>query len=434
MHKLLIFGSLNEYDEKINHLIRLGYLVTQADSKNIAEISQDIINWDFIIGEFDELLNFNKSNKEIFQLFKKISIIAIDKEHSYSINDRINAVRIGISHVVDFSNMIADITEYISLSTAANTNIPLSEYKVLIIDDNNITTQIYSAALQKYGINVFTENNPLNAVNIIEALAPHIIIMDENMPECQGHELAKVIRQFKKYRQIPIIFLTSESKVQDIADKIFSHGGDVLLGKPVKEDILISIIDIFYKKFNTIENLISKDGMTSLYNRKHMEELILREITIHKRNKNPLAVCIVDIDNFKSVNDTYGHIFGDTVIKTLSCLLSETLRTSDITGRWGGEEFIIALPNTDKKNAFMVIERIRQKFNEFTYTVPPEILSTLAQDGKKEIIANFNTSISCGLVELDAHSDNPETLIYKADEALYRAKTTGKNKVFTYNN
>jgi diguanylate cyclase (GGDEF)-like protein len=168
---------------------------------------------------------------------------------------------------------------------------------------------------------------------------------------------------------------------------------------------------------NKIKGLSVIDGLTELYNRRYVMELFKTEFNKTGRYDSHLSLVMIDIDNFKKINDTHGHLSGDLVLKTLSGIIKGSLRNVDLPGRYGGEEFILVLPETEKENAVTVAERIREKVQNHTFkTMSGEPLTL---------------TISLGVSEMEDldNKTNELELIKIADARLYKAKRTGKNKV-----
>ena len=165
------------------------------------------------------------------------------------------------------------------------------------------------------------------------------------------------------------------------------------------------------------------DALTGFYNRRQLEERIKQEVSGAKRKNQPLCAIMTDIDFFKSVNDTYGHAVGDLVLKTVAQIIKSELRDYDIAGRYGGEEFTVLLPSTDIANAKMVAERLRKAVEKKKIDI-----SKIVPDAPSKYI---NVTISLGVYSFITE-DNGETLIQKADKALYNAKSNGRNKVIVY--
>ncbi len=168
------------------------------------------------------------------------------------------------------------------------------------------------------------------------------------------------------------------------------------------------------KKANVELAILSQtDGLTQLFNRTHWEQCLLTEYKRWCRSQHPSSLVMLDIDHFKNVNDTYGHMVGDEVIKHLSALIKKHARETDICGRYGGEEFTILLADTPLKNAYVFAERLRKAVNESVVTFNE---------------TSLNYTISIGVAEVDDVTDSHETWIEHADSALYRSKEGGRNR------
>ena len=216
--------------------------------------------------------------------------------------------------------------------------------------------------------------------------------------------------------------LKKETWIGEIQNKN-KHGYDYWIEQhiipkinPISKDIesFVSIsIDITTKK--EIEKIASIDKLTGIYNRRMLDEFLQIEIDVAQRHKRSLSLIIIDIDYFKSVNDDYGHLVGDEVLKDIAVTISKSLRSSDVFGRYGGEEFLIICTQTDEKNAFNLAEKLRKIIENHNFN----------HIGKK--------TISLGISTFE-ENDTIELLFKKADEALYCAKNEGRNKTVNYRN
>ena len=159
-----------------------------------------------------------------------------------------------------------------------------------------------------------------------------------------------------------------------------------------------------------IKRLSEEDYLTKLYNRRKIHEIIETEIVRSRRYNSPFAVLLLDIDDFKKINDTFGHNTGDKVLVQLSCILRLTVRESDIAGRWGGEEFLVICPETSIDGAISLAEKLRKNID----------------NNKFEDAGNITASIGVASIQ---HDDNVKSLVHRADKALYSAKKAGKNRV-----
>jgi diguanylate cyclase (GGDEF)-like protein/PAS domain S-box-containing protein len=175
---------------------------------------------------------------------------------------------------------------------------------------------------------------------------------------------------------------------------------------------IVSIgIDITSKK--ELEKFATIDKLTDIYNRRRIDEFLQIEMEVAKRHSQPLSLILVDIDHFKLVNDTYGHQVGDLVLSQTTKIISQNLRKSDIFGRWGGEEFLVICPQTNKNEAFVLAEKLRNAIETHEFE----------KIGHK--------TICLGISELE-HDDNEKTLVEKVDKALYEAKNGGRNKTVIF--
>jgi diguanylate cyclase (GGDEF)-like protein len=189
---------------------------------------------------------------------------------------------------------------------------------------------------------------------------------------------------------------------------------NILIGLMVTLVVSIVMIVIFKANNRRIEQLASMDELTYLYNRRYFIQLLDREISISKRYSQVLSLLMLDVDDFKSVNDEYGHFIGDDMLRLIANTIKLSVRDSDIVGRWGGEEFVVLLLNTTTQEASIIAERIVK-------AVAESALET--RDG-----ALYRT-ISIGIACFDAKTMTRETLLHNADEALFRAKEHGKNTI-----
>ncbi|MFA5083481.1 MAG: diguanylate cyclase, partial [Hydrogenophilaceae bacterium] len=236
--------------------------------------------------------------------------------------------------------------------------------------------------------------------------------MDLYMPGCTGIEAAQVIRQNPAYLNIPIVYLSAET---DLAQQMAALrvGGDDFLNKTISDDHLLDAVAIRVERFRTLSNLMGRDSLTGLHNHIALKLALESELEHAQRVHATTVFAMLDIDHFKSVNDRFGHPVGDAVIKSLARLLTQRLRKSDIVGRYGGEEFAVILRDTDPARALALLDELRTRFAEVAHS----------HGGQ-----TFNASFSAGIAHAPPHR-GMEALIAAADQALYRAKADGRNRV-----
>jgi diguanylate cyclase (GGDEF)-like protein len=193
--------------------------------------------------------------------------------------------------------------------------------------------------------------------------------------------------------------------------------GSIVIGLLVTILVILLVIIVLNLFISKLENYATKDEMTGIYNRRKMDELLLREIAFARRYGDPLGLMILDIDHFKSVNDTYGHRTGDQYLKGLSEVLQVEVRHVDYLGRWGGEEFIILLPKTSLDQAQDVAERLRKA------------VEALQVESGRGLISR---TISVGVTSAELAKFDMDEMMRQADDAMYQAKQAGGNKVVTW--
>jgi len=288
--------------------------------------------------------------------------------------------------------------------------------KVLIVDDSASLAAFYAAHLSEAGFVCQVVTDPLKCLDAILEHPPELILLDMNMPGASGQEIAKVIRQQDAYLSIPIVFLSAESDVGRQREAM-SLGGDEFLQKPIQPEHLVSAVRSRIIRYRSLRALMVRDSLTGLLNHTSYKERLRAEVARAKRQQKSLSVAIIDIDHFKNVNDTHGHPAGDRVIKNLARLLKQRLRGADIIGRYGGEEFALALPDTALDRAFGVIESLRESF------------AAIEQHAGA---TSFRNTFSAGVAEFAPTSPllpDSEALIKASDEALYASKHGGRNRV-----
>jgi diguanylate cyclase (GGDEF)-like protein len=195
---------------------------------------------------------------------------------------------------------------------------------------------------------------------------------------------------------------------------------------PVREDdgtiagILITVQDVTETVFmeKSLKKMNLLDSLTGIYNRRHMDKRLMEEFIRHKRYGRSMSIIMIDIDHFKNINDSFGHQFGDKVLKIVSGICSSKMRGGDIMSRYGGEEFCSILPETDIRGAQSLAERLREKVAETPIAYNDEI--------------SVNVTISLGLAELNEKTKTTEDLIRNADTALYQSKQNGRNMASVY--
>jgi diguanylate cyclase (GGDEF)-like protein len=339
----------------------------------------------------------------------EVPVPVIFLSQSNSMTSRLQAVRAGgeayFTKPVDFGILIDELDQ-LTVHEEADT------YRVLLVDDSPILAQATAKQLENFGMQVKIVHDHLKIIRELDDFKPNMILLDVFMADCNGLELAKVIRQLEKFVITPIIYLSSEDERDKQLDAMIEDADD-FVPKSIRPDRLKNIMQSRMDRYRQLEALMVRDSLTGLYNHTMIKERLDQELSRASRQKTQLSFVMLDLDYFKSVNDMYGHVTGDRVLKSLARFLSQRFRKTDIIGRYGGEEFAVILPDTTLQSAVNLMNDIRESFGKVFH-----------RGGSRDFMVTF----SCGVASYPA-CENPALLIEAADQAMYTAKNSGRNRV-----
>ena len=285
--------------------------------------------------------------------------------------------------------------------------------RILILESSESLATYYALILEEAGMNVHAITDPAQLMHELQDFNPRLLLLDLYFPGCTGFDLARVVRQEERYASLPIVCVSTESDRYKQLAILNDCGGDDFLTKPVLPQNLIAAVKSRAQRTALLVSYIIQDGLTNLLNHSYSLTQLELEIARAHREHHPIVVAMLDLDDFKRVNDTYGHPIGDMVLKKLARFMSDMLRHTDFIGRYGGEEFIIIFPNTNLTNAVRLCNKIREKFSAHSF--------------KAEGL-EFNVTLSAGLADYPTHQ-TVDALIAAADRALYQAKLKGRNRI-----
>ncbi len=290
---------------------------------------------------------------------------------------------------------------------------------ILIVDDLRTNALALTKILEPEWAVKTALDGPSALQLAVKAPVPDIILLDIKMPGMDGHEVCRRLKQSTKTRDIPVMFVTALDDQKEEAYGLELGAVDYIV-KPVNAPIVKARIRNHIAlqharaelalKNSELERLAAQDKLTGLYNRRKLDESFAFEVSRAERYDRPLSVIMLDIDHFKAVNDTHGHPVGDAVLVETSKRLRAALRTSDIPGRWGGEEFLIICPETGLDTAANLAERLRHDYEICDFPVAGHLTASFGVAAHHK--GHLATDILLG-----------------ADEALYRAKNGGRNRV-----
>ena len=291
---------------------------------------------------------------------------------------------------------------------------------ILIVDDEPSIRDSMQQLIERSGFNSFSASSAEEALELLHKNKMEIVITDIRLPGKDGLELTELI---KKDHDADVIVMTGFTGTYSYEEAI-NKGASDLVFKPVRFDELLLRVKRVLKErrssqerlqmLEKLQELAITDGLTNLYNSRHFYNQLKSEIDRSSRYGHPIALLLLDIDNFKLYNDAYGHIEGDKVLVKLGQIIKSCLRTPDSAYRYGGEEFTVILPQTTGKEADTVAQRIGTAIKAETfYPVPGE--------------ANTIT-ISIGVTEY-VKGEDIKVFVQRADKAMYLSKERGRNRV-----
>ncbi|MDR3722616.1 MAG: diguanylate cyclase [Candidatus Acidoferrales bacterium] len=296
--------------------------------------------------------------------------------------------------------------------------------QVLIAEDDPVSCHLLKSLLVKWDYDVSVETNGLAALRILEGDETlRLAILDWMMPGMEGVQICQRLREHKNRPYVYVLLLTARSEKRDLLRGL-ELGADDYLTKPFDAEELRARLLVGERILNLQDELIgaqeelrfraTHDALTGISNRAAVMDALRNELSRQVREQRSFGVILVDIDHFKNVNDTYGHLCGDEVLQAVTRRMKECIRPYDTVGRYGGEEFLIIASNTDAVGTLALAERIRGVV---------ESKPVVAQAGEVRVTASLGVAVST-----DARSTDPQILLRLADKALYRAKELGRNR------
>ena len=299
---------------------------------------------------------------------------------------------------------------------------------VLVIDDSDkIREQIFRTLREAALFDDYRDaRDGIDGFKSLISAKADLIICDLEMPRMDGFKFMSMVNSRQDLRDIPIIMLTGRGD-RELKIKGLEQGACDYVTKPFDADELVARVKV-QLKIKTLQDELKRsnellkqlstiDPLTKLRNRRYLTEVLDREIQRAERNNECLSFVILDIDNFKKVNDSYGHQNGDIVLMAVAEITQSGLRRYDTAARYGGEEFVLVLPGTSLSGGVTVAERLREAVQAFSFAPP---------------LGNLAVTVSLGIATFpSAQVDSIDSLIQQADEALFRAKQNGRNRVET---
>lgn len=298
----------------------------------------------------------------------------------------------------------------------------VSKETVLVIDDSPLICKIVEDILRTDSLDIVKANTGEEGLNLAKELVPNLILLDLVLPKTDGFAICKQLKNTPSTANIPIMFITAKQD-SEIIIQCFEYGGVDYIAKPfvpmeLKARVMVHLenqrakneLNVIIKEMT---KMVNHDYLTKIYSRRYFTNKFKMQLDTSQED---MVIALGDIDNFKKVNDTYGHSVGDQVLNAVAGIMNGACRESDIVARWGGEEFIIFFPNVTVDTAKIFIETIREKIAQHKIRCKEDF---------------FSVTITFGLVQISPNLTMEKNISF-ADSALYQGKESGKNCCIVY--
>ncbi|MDO6593568.1 diguanylate cyclase [Neptuniibacter sp. 1_MG-2023] len=294
---------------------------------------------------------------------------------------------------------------------------------ILIVDDDNTVIMALNKALGEIGRIRFALD-ARQALTMIKAQPPKLLLLDMGLPDINGLEVCRTLKDNPDTADIPVLFITSNSEL-GFEEAVFDAGAADYIVKPLNPRVVAARVQThlnYHQAIHLLEQLAKIDSMTGLANRRAFDERLSVELRRMYREREPLTVAMIDIDQFKKYNDHFGHIEGDVCIKGIAQALANNVRRpADMVARYGGEEFALILPNTNKEGAEILLQKLILLIEELNVEHAPDAIY-------KCVTVSVGYSTFYPEKKNQNHLDD-WAVVKAADRALYASKDKGRNRL-----
>ncbi|MDZ4675907.1 MAG: diguanylate cyclase [Oligoflexia bacterium] len=295
--------------------------------------------------------------------------------------------------------------------------------RILVVDDETSNVELMTEALEREGYHVASANTGEDGLHKLKAWSPQLVLLDINMPGMSGLKTLEQIRKMPDHDYIAVIFVSANLTTEDIVVGL-DQGADDYLVKPFRIAELLARVrskiriknlhDQLHRAMKRLEGMVDTDDLTGLFNMRSLYQKLDVELLRAKRYRKQISCIMMDVDNFKNVNDDNDHLFGSWVLTEIAKIIRSNTRAIDIAARYGGDEYLLILPETDLPGAERLAERIRK-------TIEATVFSQEKQ--RAELTASFGiASFDCTKKEIPS-----KEFVRAADQLLFEAKKAGRN-------
>ncbi|MCM8813723.1 MAG: diguanylate cyclase [Candidatus Omnitrophica bacterium] len=287
------------------------------------------------------------------------------------------------------------------------------QYKILIVEDEGQDVQRLRHILEPENYEMIIVGTGGQALTLLEQQKPDLVILDILLPDIDGFEVCRRIKQMRQFAAVPVLFFSVVRAIDERLLGLELGAADFLSKSADDRELLVRVRNLLQTK-KTIDDIVKQsftDVLTDMYNRRYFQFRLDDEFRRGAQYRSYFSCAIIDVDHFKAINDQYGHLAGDRVLKNVAQVLRTSVRESDILCRYGGDEFGWLLPETDIEGAYAAAERVRRAVRAGECTAGGETVT-----------------ISCGVSAFSPATAVIDDLLGQADNALYRAKEAGRDQ------
>lgn len=335
------------------------------------------------------------------------SIVLVDPTGD---SDRLRAVAAGIDTILPLDRVGHDLPAY--AKTLARIGTPPSS--VLMVMENEDDAESIGGVLERANILVSRCIDPMQAREALVRDLPDLLLLDAHLRGMDGFTLARLVRQDPRFALLPIVFLASDRTAQDQIEALRA-GADHILPMPVDTELLLQLVINRAERGRRVREMVHRDGLTGLLNHATLMAELEHAVEYARRHQEPFAFLMIDVDHFKRINDTHGHLAGDQVLLHLARIFQSTVRASDIIGRYGGEEIGMILRRCQREGGITLAGKLRE--------------ALVGRPAATREGVEIPVRVSIGIANCPADGQNASAIVAAADKALYRAKSSGRDRV-----
>jgi len=346
--------------------------------------------------------------EELHHGYPDLPVIVVAEGEQF--RDRVEAARLGGRGFLQKPVRPAQVIDLLRDSLIVSRS---ERATIVAVDDDVKLLGMIETLLRPLGARLVTVTEPLRVLGVLAETTPDLVILDVDMPQLNGIELCRVMRNDPRWAAVPVLFLT-EPVDPVVVTRMFEVGGDDFVTKPVLGPELVARVRNRIERTRMLRRAADVDSLTGVATRRRGIEVLERLFRLAHRQRQPISIAAIDLDHFKDVNDRFGHLVGDGVLRQVAAILAGCFRGEDIVARWGGEEFVVGMYSMPCDAAVRRLELALNKLRAERFATGDE---------------SFTVTFSAGVAEFPTDGTDWMTLYRIADDSLARAKMAGRNRV-----